>query len=301
MKKFVYAFGDYAKQNKGLNKIRGFFSKAGIIPFLHTYVLNPKPLKDDLHAMNEYMVANSSSVNEICEMLCDEKSRNIYRNIIKFRCTGKIMALSSILPGDGNLFPNEILALSSDEVFIDGGGYDGDTMIQFMQSVNYLYSQIILFEPNAENCQIIEKTIKEMDAENIVVYEEGLWSDQTRLAFMTDNSGGSHIADFSSETINQSSNSMDIIEIDVNSIDNVMTNAVPTLIKLDIEGAEMEALKGAANTIRKHKPKLAISIYHKKSDFVEIPLYLKTLVPEYKLFVRHFSNYIYETVLYAVV
>ena len=73
-----------------------------------------------------------------------------------------------------------------------------------------------------------------------------------------------------------------------------------TFIKMDIEGAELEALKGSSKIIKKYMPKLAISLYHKKDDILEIPLYIKELVPEYKLYIRHYSNAGVETVLYAV-
>ena len=69
---------------------------------------------------------------------------------------------------------------------------------------------------------------------------------------------------------------------------------------MDIEGAEMEALKGAESIIKSQKPKLAICVYHKEQDMTEIPIFIKKLVPEYKLFMRHYSNDAGETVLYAV-
>ena len=69
---------------------------------------------------------------------------------------------------------------------------------------------------------------------------------------------------------------------------------------MDIEGAELESLQGARKTIRRDRPKLAVCIYHKPEDMIEIPLYIKELVPEYKLYIRHHSNSGTETVLYAV-
>lgn len=74
-----------------------------------------------------------------------------------------------------------------------------------------------------------------------------------------------------------------------------------TFIKMDIEGAEMDALKGAEQTIRKYKPKLAISIYHEENDFWEIPLLIKSFVPEYQFYVRHHSDNCSETILYAII
>ena len=81
----------------------------------------------------------------------------------------------------------------------------------------------------------------------------------------------------------------------------LMNKEEVTFIKMDIEGAELKALKGAKNIILRDKPKLAISIYHKPEDIVEIPLFIKELVPEYKLYIRHYSNDSIETVLYAVI
>jgi len=73
-----------------------------------------------------------------------------------------------------------------------------------------------------------------------------------------------------------------------------------TYIKMDIEGAELNALKGAANTIKKNKPRLAICVYHKPEDILEIPVFLSELVPSYQFYLRHHSQYYIETVLYAV-
>ena len=84
------------------------------------------------------------------------------------------------------------------------------------------------------------------------------------------------------------------------SLDSCITDKV-TFIKMDIEGAELNALKGSREIIKKYKPRLAVSVYHKKEDLIEIPLYIKELVPEYKLYIRHYSNAAIETVLYAVV
>lgn len=69
---------------------------------------------------------------------------------------------------------------------------------------------------------------------------------------------------------------------------------------MDIEGSELEALKGSREIIKRCRPKLEICVYHKKEDLVEIPAFIKELVPEYKLYVRHYSNNAGETVLYAV-
>ena len=82
-------------------------------------------------------------------------------------------------------------------------------------------------------------------------------------------------------------------------LDEIVKDENITFIKMDIEGSELKALEGARNTIIRNKPKLAICIYHKPEDIIEVPFYLLSLVPEYKFYIRHYSSCLWETVLYA--
>ena len=72
-------------------------------------------------------------------------------------------------------------------------------------------------------------------------------------------------------------------------------------LKMDIEGAEMSALRGGCNMIRRCKPKCAICAYHQSSDLWEIPIYLKKLVPEYKIYFRHHDYIHTDIICYALV
>ena len=118
---------------------------------------------------------------------------------------------------------------------------------------------------------------------------KGTWSENTTLYFEASNDGASHISD-------QGKDSIEVIKID----DVVDPFERVTFIKMDVEGSELESLKGAEQTIRRDKPKLAICIYHKAEDMYQLPLYIKELVPEYRLYLRHHSNGDGETVLYAM-
>ena len=69
---------------------------------------------------------------------------------------------------------------------------------------------------------------------------------------------------------------------------------------MDVEGAELESLKGAQKVIKRDKPKLAVCIYHKPEDILTLPLFIKKLVPEYKFYLRSYSNADNEMVLYAI-
>ena len=100
-----------------------------------------------------------------------------------------------------------------------------------------------------------------------------------------------------SSAIDKSGNTeIEVVRLD----DFIPSDEKITFIKMDIEGAEIDALNGCKNILQKYKPKLAICIYHKPDDLWEIPLLIKRLVPEYQIYIRHYSNYLWETVCYAV-
>lgn len=83
-------------------------------------------------------------------------------------------------------------------------------------------------------------------------------------------------------------------------IDEIVKSRKVTFIKMDIEGAELKALYGAANTIKTWHPKLAVCVYHKPEDLITIPQYIKSIYPMYRLYLRSYSPSGVETVLYAV-
>lgn len=122
---------------------------------------------------------------------------------------------------------------------------------------------------------------------------KGLWSSETELVF-------NEVANFGSSSFITHKGSGKEQVIPTTSVDIVLHGEPVTFIKMDIEGAELEALKGAQNTIRRYHPILAISIYHKPEDIVELPRYIKSLVPEYKLYLRNYHLDTTETVLYAI-
>ena len=85
------------------------------------------------------------------------------------------------------------------------------------------------------------------------------------------------------------------------SLDEIVKDEKVSYIKMDVEGSELKALQGAKETIKNNKPKLAICIYHKPEDILDLLTYILELVPEYKLSIRHYTSCMWETVLYAEV
>lgn len=183
---------------------------------------------------------------------------------------------------------NSIVKPQKEEIFIDGGCFDADTSLQFIDWAGGKVKKIYAFEPDPINYKMCEESFNEKCKVEWQLEPAGLWSEKTVLSFKDSGSASSAF------------NAEGTIKVPTASIDEVVGDDKVTFIKMDVEGAELEALKGAANTIKKNKPRLAICVYHKPEDIVDIPKYIKELVPEYKLYLRHYYPFVYDTVLYAV-
>lgn len=193
---------------------------------------------------------------------------------------------NDIIIGKEQYFDKEILHLCENEVFIDGGAYDFDTSKLLLKKCKP--EKIFAFEPDRDNLNKIQTSIGTYSDVEIELINKGLWNQADTLYF---NSSGDK-----ESCIVEEGNDM----IEVAAIDDLIQEKV-TFIKMDIEGAEMNALIGAQKLISKYKPKLAICVYHKVNDLIDIPSFVLSLVPEYKLYLRHYSWTPAEMVMYAVV
>lgn len=173
------------------------------------------------------------------------------------------------------------------EVFVDGGCYDADTAIDFIQWCRKVKVQgyVYAYELEATNQKLCANKLEKQGIDHKMI-PYGLWSERTRLHYVADGKD-SNICEDGTE----------VVEVDC--IDS-LSGKLPIFIKMDIEGAEYQALWGAKETIKKYKPKLAICIYHKNEDIWELPELILQLNPAYKLYLRHYSFANGETVLYAI-
>lgn len=186
-------------------------------------------------------------------------------------------------------FYEDFLQYTENEIFIDAGCCDLATTVDFA-SLHRGLKKVYAFEPDAANYENCTKRIM-MEKENlpeIVMLPYGTWSGKTELHFDSTADGCSHIGE--GNTVIRTAAIDDIVE----------TSDKVTFIKMDVEGAELESLKGAQKIIRRDKPKLAICIYHKPEDVITLPVYIKCLVPEYRFYLRSYSNADNEMVLYAI-
>lgn len=166
-------------------------------------------------------------------LLYDEKSREIYDTIISFRISHNYRKRPVYSRSD-QYFPKDIIVLENNEVFVDCGAYNGDTVKQFIKQTKNKYKRIIAFEPDHKNINSLKKV-----SGNIVIVDAAVWSCDTTKSFKYGNGSGSHI------------NNNVFLEHDLvktKAIDNVKECENASFIKMDIEGSEYDALLGAYQT-----------------------------------------------------
>lgn len=237
---------------------------------------------------------NAARVQKIADALADDESKECFLKIVKFRQTQNKIDRPKFSLHD-QYFPKDIVTLSKDEVFVDCGAYVGDTIKKFLSVCKNSYKRIVAFEPDESlNAQIPALP-------RCVIINKGVWNKKDTLAFECKRDGSGKVIT-SARCYRTSSLAGPIISetVQVDAIDNIPECADATFIKMDIEGAEQNALAGAEKTIRRNRPKLAICIYHSDEDMLDIPERVLALNMGYKLYVRHHFGTICETVLYAV-
>lgn len=188
------------------------------------------------------------------------------------------------------------------KAFVDGGCYDGEDCIRFAKMCNGEYSQILAFEPDEVNVGICRERLKAL--ERVQVIQLGLDKTDKELNFLVSGTSSSRIVEDGDDT----SLSVTGLPIDgnvgsicVTSLDKYTKDIEVGFIKLDIEGNEVNAIKGARETIVRDKPFLAICVYHKKGDILAIMDLIHNLEPSYRFWLRDYSITGKETVLYAAV
>ena len=181
----------------------------------------------------------------------------------------------------------DVFAPSEKEVFVDAGAFDGETIRDFCKWTKGVYKKIYAFEPIAAMCDKIQKDVENSKIQHVQLINAATWDKKETIRF--DDDGSSSCINDNGSVVVQGAD-----------IDSVVKDETVTYIKMDIEGSELKALQGAKKTIIRNRPRLAICIYHKPEDIIEIPSYILELVPEYKFYIRHYTAHMWETVLYAV-
>jgi len=272
----------FLKDNFLWRKIRTYYN---YVKFLNFGVNFGVPTEKSI----SFYTQNTERIKLVANILADEKSKNILLGLIKFRQTHNKKDFPFYPIKEEQYFIKEI-KFNKEEVFIDCGAYIGDTIYKFEKRCRE-YKQIVAFEPDSINFDKLKE--KYENNKKITLINACVGDKEGKLTFSSSQGQGSGVV------AGDLYGKQNVISIPVKTIDDLNLEMV-SFIKMDIEGEELSALRGAEKTILRDKPKLAICIYHSDEDMIRIAEYIYSIVPEYKLYVRHYG-YVYETVLYAVI
>lgn len=225
---------------------------------------------------------------EILSLYDDPLSKDIIKNRLLFYKTGDVSYIDRIPVNYYQYFQEEYYSISDKEIFVDCGAFDGDSIKMFYDYTKGKYSKIIGIEPDKISFKKLCDATQKYHDIKLMCCATG--KENTSIRFSSKGTLGSSIYDNEDGDLT-----------DIKKLDDILEDEKPTLIKMDIEGAELDTLIGAEKTIKQNKPKLAVCIYHKIEDIITIPKYLHSIVPEYTFSVRQHSNSLLETVLYAEV
>lgn len=237
--------------------------------------------------MQADIVENSEHYLSLYQNLTDQESMKTLNGIINYRLTLNPYFLKEISQENKQpeYFDADIVKMSKEEIFVDGGGYDGDTVLNFLQVTNNQYKKIYFFEPDKELFLKAKDRLSEFH--DIVFLEAAIYSHSDTLSFKT--SGGlDGLIDNNGD-----------IKVKALALDECIKEKI-TFLKLDVEGAETAALIGAKQHIKSDFPILALSGYHNPSDIWKLPELIMLLNQDYQIYLRHYSNTSYETIIYAI-
>ena len=227
-----------------------------------------------------------SEYRALHDRLADDHSRQVLDALINFRRTLDPAILQPVVTEHDLYAPEGLFAFADNEVYLDGGSFDGDTIRSFIARVHGRFADIYAFEPDPVTFAKLKANFS--NEPRVHAIHAGIYSHGGSLRFRDDASRGAIFAADGE------------IEMPVTTIDGVLGERRLTYIKMNIEGAEIDAMQGGRNAIRKWQPRLAISAYHRASDLWRIPQVVLELNPEYQLYLRQHDGGIIETVLYAL-
>lgn len=218
----------------------------------------------------DFLLNNKEKITSAYNLLEDEKSKEVFENIITFEFTGE---LSYLLKAESSRQEAlcDLLKLTDKEYYADLGAYRGDT-IEELVSLCGGFEKAYAFEPDKKTFLKLKENTKNF--ENLSLFPYALWSEDTTLKF----SGGGG---------RQSTLSAEGYEVEAVALDSVLGSKKLTYIKADVEGAEKKALEGMSRILKEQKPKLNISAYHRSADIFELILKIHSINPDYKIYLRH--------------
>jgi len=239
------------------------------------------------------VVAHRADVARALALWEDDRSRTEYVAQVRLRLTADFDGLSHPV-AHPQYFPDDLYAWRDDEWLVDGGAYDGDTVRSLSRLYGDRFEHVLAVEPDPANFARLMETVAELPQparRKVECLQRALASQSTTLHLDATGTAAS--------ATNQVA-SPGTVAVRAEALDTILRTARPTLVKLDIEGFEPDALRGARSTIARHGPILAICVYHRQDHLWTIPLMLREWRDDYALFLRPHNEEGWDLVCYAI-
>jgi FkbM family methyltransferase len=234
------------------------------------------------------ILGSAPALRSLADLLEDQDSLMTLNAVLRQRLHGQF---DDGRPATDQYFPLDILTLRTDEVFVDGGAYTGDTLDDFLARTGSRFLEYHAFEPDSANVAQLRLHIASLSTsarQKIFVHAAALYLRNESLQFSEEGRPTSKILLGGDKRV---SGKM---------LDDVIADRLITFLKLDVEGAERDALVGAKSVISRSKPVAAICVYHGPSDLWVVPTVLREYLPQHRFFLRQHQFDGYELVVYAV-
>ena len=239
------------------------------------------------------VLQHAEEVRNAMSLMADDISRGEYLAQLKWLMDPTDMSgtFHALVPGLKDL-PLDLVSLLPSEVFVDCGAFNGDTLKSFLQYSEASFSKIIAFEPDPINYSKLETYISTLPKgikDKTSTFQMAIGSKRESLRFDALGTVGSSLGDAGS------------IEVNTFPLDELIgMDSIPTFIKMDIEGAEIDGLLGGKNVIAHSSPVLSVCVYHVQDHLWKIPLLLQSLSNDYKFYLRRYTNEFWDLVCFAI-
>ena len=250
----------------------------------HRVVMPSVPVFGDNIFNKDFLQNNIESIEKAYSLLCDEQSKRVFENILRFQITGDLNYCFDCESTKDEAF--EILNLDKNESFLDLGAYRGDTIKEFLHYAGD-YEKIVAVEPDKRTFKKLQTYCESL--ENSITLNFAVWNELKEL-FFDGNKGRGGSAKDKGESI---------FSVTVDELSEKYGKF--TYLNIDVEGAEKEMLQGAENTLKQHKPKLCMAGYHRSEDIFALVNQINEINGEYKIHLRHHPHIsFWDTNIYCI-
>jgi FkbM family methyltransferase len=236
------------------------------------------------------MVEQTESIRKCYAALADDVSKTELCEQLRWRYWLENAPLSTPDDSRDTYFPMDLLSPIAGEIFVDCGGFDGDTIRSFNEHWKGAFRHIFALEPDPANRAALATNIDATGiSSRVTVMPYAVGSTTGPVSFSITSSAASHV------TASEYG-----ATVESRRLDDLEWHVTPTYIKMDIESAEPEAIAGASQLLKRYRPVLAVCTYHRSEHLWQVPNLIRSIVPEYNIFLRRYAEDCWEGVCYAI-